>query len=446
MNTFTRVRLLKEYGPHKKGALLDIDGDVEDLISGDDPTARVYDEEAERREKEAKEEEQKKEDERITRIVAKAVDELADNKGGDRPLIQVGKTGLERSHEKDGGFVNLAEHAMAVRKACHPHSPILDPRLKVAGNMEEGDDAQGGFLVPGQFIANLLEITPDEEQIIGRTTPIQMQTNRVNIPAINQTSRADGARYGGLTVYWTPEAGNKEISKPTFREVNLSLHKLTGMVHVSDELIEDSPITVGALIDRLFKTEMMFVLGQSFYRGTGVGQPLGILNAGCLITQAAEVPQAAATIVFMNIVNMWSRLWAPLRKNAIWLVNQDVEPELYNMGLAVGVGGGPAFMPAGGLSAVPYNTLMGRPVIASEYCSTLGTVGDIALCAWSEYLFARKSTAIQSAVSMHYRFNFDQQSFRFVLRADGQPWWASELTPKHGNNTMSPFVVLATRP
>ena len=114
------------------------------------------------------------------------------------------------------------------------------------------------------------------------------------------------------------------------------------------------------------------------------------------------------------------------------------------MGLVVGTGGTPAYMPPGGLSASPYGTLFGRPVIAVEYCATLGTLGDIMLVDLNEYLMIDKG-GMESASSIHVRFIYDETTFRFVYRVDGQPIWNSALTPFKGTNTQSPYVVLAAR-
>ena len=120
------------------------------------------------------------------------------------------------------------------------------------------------------------------------------------------------------------------------------------------------------------------------------------------------------------------------------------EPQLFALNAPVGTGGQLVYMPPGGLSASPYSTLMGRPVLPVEYCCTLGTTGDIALCDFSQYLLATKG-GMQSAVSIHVRFIYDETVIRFVWRVDGQPSWAAALTPFQGTNTQSPFVVLATR-
>ena len=70
---------------------------------------------------------------------------------------------------------------------------------------------------------------------------------------------------------------------------------------------------------------------------------------------------------------------------------------------------------------------------------------DIILADWSQYAIAQKAGGIKAASSIHLYFNYDKQVFRFVLRYDGQPTWAIDLTPRRGP-TVSPFVVLATRP
>jgi HK97 family phage major capsid protein len=125
-------------------------------------------------------------------------------------------------------------------------------------------------------------------------------------------------------------------------------------------------------------------------------------------------------------------------------VNQNTLPQLFTMSLAVGTGGAPIFMPAGGLSSQPYNTILGLPVLPIEQAATLGTVGDIILADLSKYLLAEKGS-IQSDVSIHVQFLYDESVFRFIIRLDGQPVRSSALTPYKGSDTLSHFVALATR-
>ncbi len=115
------------------------------------------------------------------------------------------------------------------------------------------------------------------------------------------------------------------------------------------------------------------------------------------------------------------------------------------MSMAVGTGGVPVFMPAGGISGQPYNTLFGRPVIPIEQAATLGAAGDIIFADLAGgYILADKG-GIKSDMSIHVGFTNDESTFRFVLRCDGQPVRATALTPYKGSDTLSHFVVCAVR-
>ena len=130
--------------------------------------------------------------------------------------------------------------------------------------------------------------------------------------------------------------------------------------------------------------------------------------------------------------------------NAIWYVNRDILPQLLTMSLAVGTGGVPVYMPASGAADRPYSTLLGKPMLFIEQAETLGTVGDIILADLNEYMLINKG-AIKSASSIHVRFLYDEMTFRWTYRLDGQPIRNAALTPYKGSNTRSPFITLATR-
>ena len=349
---------------------------------------------------------------------------------------------------KTGGFKSLAHFLSDVYKAGpagRSASELLKTWTKTAGHLEEGDDSQGGYLVPTEFLATLLEKAQEASIVRSRAQFIPMATNSVSIPYIAESSRASSL-YGGIVIYHPAEAAEKTASKPLFGKLTLTLKKLIGLIYASDELLEDSPISIEPLISRLFTSAIAFTEDEEFVNGTGAVQALGVMNAGCLVSVAKETGQAATTIVTENIVKMWARMFAPSQGNSVWLANNDTFPQLATMSLAVGTGGAPTYLPAGGLSGTPYATLMGRPLILTEHCQTLGTTGDIILADWSQYLIGGKAgSPIRAASSMHVNFVYDETAFRFVLRYDGQPWWNSALTPKHGSNTLSPFVALDTR-
>ena len=355
----------------------------------------------------------------------------------------------------DGKWKSFGEQLQAVQLAATPgimHQHV-DKRLVVSQRIEtkqtgmsEGAPAAGGFLVQQDFASELFKTAYEEGEMLSRIrrVPIGATSNGLLMNAIAETNRTTGNRWGGIQGYWLAEAGVKTASYPTLRQMEWNLRKLAVLVYATDELLQDAT-ALGALITDAASSEIRWLVEESIMNGLGGGQPLGIMGHASLVTQAAEAGQAAATIVYENIVNMYSRRWPGSTSKMVWFINQDIEPQLMAMNAAVGAGGQMVWMPPGGLSGAPYGTLMGKPVISSEHTATLGTTGDICLFDLSQYLEIDKG-GIQSASSIHVNFVYDETVFRFVFRVDGQPLWNNVLTPANSAITQSPFVVLATRP
>lgn len=349
--------------------------------------------------------------------------------------------------DAENRFASFGEQMQAVYQAGKPENAgRVDQRLfNAATGLNESVPSDGGFLVMQEFSQQILERAYSTGEIMNRidTIPLGPGRNGLKTPGVDETSRADGSRWGGIRAYWEGEADQITGSKPKFNLLDQTLKKLTALVYVTDDLLEDA-IALEAWLMKRVPLEINFKVENAAINGTGAGQPLGILKAGSLITVAKEAGQAAKTILFENVSNMWSRCWAPARKNAVWLINQDAEPQLNGMSIVVGTGGVPVYLPAGGLSASPYSSLYGRPVIPVEYCDTVGNLGDIVLSDFSQYQAIDKGV-LKTATSIHVRFDYNETAFRFVFRFDGEPAWKSALTPFKGSNTLSPFVALASR-
>jgi HK97 family phage major capsid protein len=311
--------------------------------------------------------------------------------------------------------------------------------------LHTGTGPTGGFLVDTDHDMSIMQRVYDQGQVLQRVSMdgVSAGSNGMTYNLVNETSRADGSRMGGIRAYWTAEGGAKTASEPVFRQLSLRLKKVAALVYATDEQLQDAN-ALESWIMRELPNELRFVVEDSIFNGTGVGMPQGILPSLGMVNVAKEVGQAADTVVVPNIVKMWSRMWVRSRPNAVWFIHQDLEPQLFQLQLPVGTGGQAVYMPPGGLSATPYATLMGRPVVPVEYCQTVGDRGDIILADLSQYQMIEKG-GIQSASSIHVQFVYDETVFRFVYRVDGSNIWNSALTPKNGTNTVAPFVLLAER-
>lgn len=346
-------------------------------------------------------------------------------------------------------FLSFGEQLVAVRQAGLQGGHV-DPRLRniqAATGLGETVPSEGGFLVQTDFATEMLKDVFETGILSSRCRTIQIsgKANSIKINGIDETSRAT-TRYGGILAYWLHEAGTKLPTKPKFRQIELNLKKLIGLCYATDELLDDAAALEGIIRDG-FRGEFGFRIDDAIINGTGAGEPLGILTAGSLVSVAKEAAQPADTVVAENVIKMYSRIFASSRPNAAWLINQNVEPQLFTMHLDVGTGGIPVYMPAGGLSGLPYGTLFGLPVLPIEQCQTLGDVGDIILADFRNgYILAEKG-GVKADVSIHVQFLYDEQVFRFVIRVDGQPVRASALTPYKGgaNFTQNHFIALAER-
>ena len=186
------------------------------------------------------------------------------------------------------------------------------------------------------------------------------------------------------------------------------------------------------------------MIGDALINGTGAGQPLGVLTAPSLVSVAKETGQAAATLVTENIEKMYARFYAPNVGGLRWYHNQDVLPQLNTMTLGIGAAGVPTYLPPGGLSQAPYGTLVGRPLVPTEFNATLGTQGDVIAADLGQMLSISKGGVAQ-AVSMHVQFLTDQVALRLIMRLNAGPWESAPITPFKGTATQSSFVTLDTR-
>ncbi|MBT3274196.1 MAG: phage major capsid protein [Spirochaetales bacterium] len=307
--------------------------------------------------------------------------------------------------------------------------------------------SEGGFVVNTDFENAIMQSVFADSPLLPllREITISSNSNGIKINMIDETSRATGSRWGGVTGYWLAEAATKTASKPKLRQIELMLKKVAALVYLTDELLMDAEAFGKAVFDAM-AAELRFQIQDAVINGSGAGRPQGILNSPALVTQAAEGGQAAGSIVWENIKKMWARY---IGGSPLWLINRDIVPELYGMSQAVGTGGAPVYLPASqsgtdGAAKAPMNSLMGARVIELEQCATLGTVGDIMLIDPLEYVLARKG-AIQTAMSIHVQFLQDETVLRSVARVDGQTGLNSPVTPFKGSATRSPFVALATR-
>lgn len=346
------------------------------------------------------------------------------------------------------GWRSFGEFANSVRSASQ-HGGRVDPRLVANAPTtytQEGIGEDGGFLVPPDFRQEIMTKVMGEDSLLGRTDQLTTGSNSVVLPT-DETTPWDSS--GGIQAYWGNEASQLSQSKVKLGEKQLRLHKLTALIPVTEEMQADAG-TLDGYLRRKVPEKFDYKIQNAIVNGTGAGQPLGILQSPALVSVAKDTnispSQQADTVLYSNIVNMYARMYAPCRSRAVWLINQDIEPQLYTMAFdpnnQTKV---PVYLPAGSVAGSPFGTLFGRPVLPIESCSTLGDKGDIIFADLTQYLTVLKTGGIRQDISMHLFFDYDTMAYRFIFRVAGMPWWGAPITPANGNNTRSCFVTLDER-
>lgn len=379
--------------------------------------------------------------------------------GGNRPTetpdavknarVQIVSDEFDRV-KSTGGFKSLGHFAYCVTKAgrsgnegeAHVQRSLKtwdDIRTKAPSGMFEDSDPDGGNLVPPAFSNSIYERMTAGNNLLSYLSAMPVAGNTMVIPALKEDSRANGSRHGGVQGYWDGEADQYTSTRPKTRNISLKLHKLTVLTYVTEELLSDSPIALESYLGRLVPKEINFKINDAVINGDGVGKPVGILAAGSKITAAAVSGQGASTIVFKNVLAMYKRIVSSQRGSVIWAYNQEAEDQLYSLFLPTGTSSGVAIFKPN--EAGNGFTLMGRPALSIEACAALGTEGDLIAFATEGYAAIIKG-GIESFMSMHLRFDYDEFAYKWRFRMDGQPYDNVALTPFKGSATVSSIVTL----
>lgn len=205
------------------------------------------------------------------------------------------------SAEKDKG--GRASNAYKEDFARH-----LRGKLLVHNVLSEGTDADGGYLVPEEFEHQIVTAL-DEANVIRSLAKVITTQNERKIPVAT----------GHSTAQWTAENAAYTESNPTFGQKQIDAFKLTDLVRVSTELLQDSAFDLEDYIAKEFARAFGIAEEQAFCVGTGTNQPTGIFTAN---GGTVGVTSASATAITVDeVLNLVYALKSPYRRNAKFLMN-----------------------------------------------------------------------------------------------------------------------------
>lgn len=323
-------------------------------------------------------------------------------------------------------------------------------RTKVA--LATNDGTVGGYIVPPEFMSELLALQEEDAIVESRAQVIPMNSRTMTFPILDQaTDYATGTSpyFGGVQAYWQPEADTITQTNPQFRQTEWTAWDLVMYMLSSNQLLADNDIGLDALLTQLFSKACVWYKEYAFLNGTGTGSkmPIGVLNAPCAIVQTRATSNE---INFADLAGMMSRLLPNSWDTAVWMAHPSTLPQFVQMVdnstnsqlvyLNPMHSGPDAGGPATG--KLPKALLNGLPLFFTEKLPQLGTKGDLILCDWGQYIIGQR-LEYQLDMSTHTNFLQNQTAWRMTARCDGKPWLSDSVHDAAGWDS-SPFVILNT--
>ncbi len=223
----------------------------------------------------------------------------------------------------------------------------MDTATKAA--LQEGTDSEGGYIVPDQYMAELVKALTEQSIVRQSGARVIGMTNQVmRVPSLTKSSAA---------VLTAEEAGYDE-QEPTFGEIVFTAYKFTKLSKVSEELVADAMFDVwGGVLSPDFIQAFAASENTYFTTGTGSSQPQGVVTgAGTGVTAAA-----VAAITADEVIDLYHSLGYLYRSNATWMMNDAVLAYVRKLKDSTG-----QYLWQPGLQAGQPDQLLGRPIITNN--------------------------------------------------------------------------------
>ena len=221
------------------------------------------------------------------------------NKPVNTPIVNT-PSKVDTIGEKTGRASNEYKNAMlnALRSNFRQVSNIL----------QEGVDADGGYLVPDEYDTRLIQKLEENNIVRSLSTIIKTSgEHKINIASTTPAAA------------WIEEGGTLTFGDSKFDQKILDAHKLHVAVKVTEELLYDNAFGLENFLIDSFGKAIGNAEENAFLNGTGTGQPTGIFattGGGTYITAKTKGADAIIELVY--------NLKRPYRKNASFIMNDKM--------------------------------------------------------------------------------------------------------------------------
>lgn len=315
-----------------------------------------------------------------------------------------------------------------------------EKRLKnvYKATMVEGTGSTGGYMVPTEFSTMLLTAAEQASAIYARVARMNVSAPTGRLPYLDTfTAPTAGvgqtAQAGKVTTAKRTEAASYTETNAEFEQLEYRINDIaSGLVRVSRELRADSVIAIEQLLTLLIRNAVSARLEYYILRGSGVGEPLGILNAPAKIDIS---PDSDGVFAYLDAVEMVTRFKAA-GGSPLWIMHPGMLQDV----AAFQVAASSPTTWTQDIASPLRGTLLGYPMVTSEHSSNPDSSGCVILADLQAYLFFQKGDLYVDFSDQRY-FDTGEDAWRFGIRADGRPWWKGAQTLGSPTAyTVSPFV------
>lgn len=260
--------------------------------------------------------------------------------------------------------------------------------------LAEGNDTDGGALVPDAFRAELIQHINASDAIRRYATVIPMEGKFLEIPRLT----AD------VKVYWGTE--NKAIATTTadFGNINLTPFRMNAIIRTSRELFDDSALSIFEILRQRFRDRVADEENRVFILGNGTTQPKGI-NA-----ETFRSVSAASALTPDHLTTAYYKLPEVYRNSSRWLINSRTIAFLENKKDTNG-----GYLYPSLQSEV--KTLKGRPITVNDYVPSASIfLGDLAYY----YIGDRQQMSMDVSTEEGNTWAKYQVAMRVIERIDGE--------------------------
>ena len=185
---------------------------------------------------------------------------------------------------------------------------------QVSNVLQEGVDADGGYLVPEEYDRRLIQ-TLSEENIMRRLGHVITTSgeHKINIAATKPAAA------------WIEEGGALQFTDATFAQILLDAHKLHVAIKVTEELLYDNAFNLESYIIEQFGKALANAEEDAFLNGSGVGQPMGLFAE---VGGGQVAGTLSAALKADDVLGLIYELKRPYRKNASFIMNDKTVAQI----------------------------------------------------------------------------------------------------------------------